>query len=52
MAWTAAGLPGHLASAAAALDIAISRGDYDYTTPDVKDLTGQPPRSFRDFASY
>src|ERR1700691_1865331 len=28
-----------------------SRGDYDYTTPDVQDLTGQPPRSFEDFAA-
>jgi hypothetical protein len=30
------------AQAAADLDLAISRGDYD--------LTGQSPRSFRDFA--
>jgi uncharacterized protein YbjT (DUF2867 family) len=49
--WAAAGLPENLAAAAADLDIAISRGDYDYTAPDVQDLTGQPPRSFRDFAS-
>jgi uncharacterized protein YbjT (DUF2867 family) len=49
--WTAAGLPENLATAAADLDIAISRGDYDYTTPDVQDLTGLPPRSFRDFAA-
>jgi uncharacterized protein YbjT (DUF2867 family) len=49
--WAAAGLPATLAAAAADLDIAISRGDYDCTTPDVKDLTGQPPRSFRDFAT-
>lgn len=49
--WTAAGLPANLARTAADLDIAISRGDYDYTTPDVQDLTGQPPRSFKDFAA-
>jgi uncharacterized protein YbjT (DUF2867 family) len=48
--WAAAGLPENLARAAADLDLAISRGEYDYTTPTVKDLTGQPPRSFRDFA--
>jgi uncharacterized protein YbjT (DUF2867 family) len=48
--WTAAGLPENLARTAADLDIAISRGDYDYTTPAVKDLTGRPPRSFQDFA--
>jgi uncharacterized protein YbjT (DUF2867 family) len=48
--WAAVGLPENLARAAADLDLAISRGDYDYTTPTVKDLTGQPPRSFRDFA--
>jgi uncharacterized protein YbjT (DUF2867 family) len=49
--WTAAGLPENLARTAADLDIAISRGDYDYTTPDIADLTGQPPRSFQDFAA-
>jgi uncharacterized protein YbjT (DUF2867 family) len=49
--WTAAGLPENLARAAADLDITISRGDYDYTTPGVQDLTGQPPRSFQDFAA-
>jgi uncharacterized protein YbjT (DUF2867 family) len=49
--WTAAGLPENLARTAADLDIAISRGDYDYTTPTVQDLTGQPPRSFQEFAS-
>jgi uncharacterized protein YbjT (DUF2867 family) len=49
--WTAAGLPGNLARTAADIDIAISRGGYDYTTPDVQDLTGQPPRSFQDFAA-
>jgi hypothetical protein len=48
--WTAAGLPENLARAAADLDVAISRGDYDRTTATVKDLTGRPPRSFRDFA--
>jgi uncharacterized protein YbjT (DUF2867 family) len=47
--WAAAGLPESLARTAADLDIAISRGDYDYTTPDIADLTGQPPRSFQDF---
>src|SRR3984885_14939650 len=31
--WTTAGLPENLARAAAELDTAISRGDYDYTTP-------------------
>jgi uncharacterized protein YbjT (DUF2867 family) len=49
--WTAAGLPGNLARTAADLDVSISRGDYDYTTPDVQDLTGEPPRSFEDFAA-
>jgi uncharacterized protein YbjT (DUF2867 family) len=49
--WAAAGLPENLATTASDLDIAISRGDYDYTTPDVQDLTGQPPRSFQDFAT-
>jgi uncharacterized protein YbjT (DUF2867 family) len=49
--WAAAGLPENLARTATDLDIAISRGDYDYTTPDVTNLTGQPPRSFKDFAT-
>jgi uncharacterized protein YbjT (DUF2867 family) len=49
--WAAAGLPESLARTAADLDIAISRGEYDYTTLAVKDLTGQQPRSFPDFAS-
>jgi uncharacterized protein YbjT (DUF2867 family) len=49
--WIAAGLPENLAATATDLDIAISRGDYDYTTPDVTHLTGRPPRSFRDFAA-
>ena len=49
--WTAAGLPDNLAKAAADLDTAISQGDYDYTTPTVKTLTGQQPRTFHDFAS-
>jgi uncharacterized protein YbjT (DUF2867 family) len=48
--WAAAGLPENLARTAADLDIAVSRGDYDYATPDVRDLTGQPARSFQDFA--
>ena len=48
--WAAAGLPENLARTAADLDVSISRGDYDYVTPDVQDLTGQPPRSFEDFA--
>jgi uncharacterized protein YbjT (DUF2867 family) len=48
--WAAAGLPENLARAAADLDLAIGRGDYDYTTTTVKDVTGQPPRSFRHFA--
>jgi len=47
--WMAAGLPEHLAKTATDLDIAISRGDYDYTTTGVQDLTGQPPRSFKEF---
>jgi uncharacterized protein YbjT (DUF2867 family) len=49
--WTAAGLPETLARTAADLDITISRGNYDYTTPDVTNLTGQPARSFQDFAT-
>jgi uncharacterized protein YbjT (DUF2867 family) len=49
--WTTAGLPETLARTATDLDTAISHGDYDYTTPDVQDLTGQAPRRFQDFAT-
>jgi uncharacterized protein YbjT (DUF2867 family) len=49
--WIAAGLAPNLAATATDLDAAIRNGDYDYTTPVVKDLTGRPPRSFLDFAS-
>jgi uncharacterized protein YbjT (DUF2867 family) len=48
--WAAAGLPSHLARIGAQLDISISRGEQDYTTSTVEDLTGRPPRSFRDYA--
>lgn len=49
--WVAAGLPEPLARTAADLDRAIASGEYDYTTTTVADLTGRPPRTFREHAA-
>lgn len=45
----AAGTPRDYARLLANLDDAISRGSEDRTTPTVQDITGRPPRSFREF---
>jgi uncharacterized protein YbjT (DUF2867 family) len=47
--WVAAGLPEPLARVATELDLAVNRGEYDYTTTAVEDLTGHRPRSFAQF---
>lgn len=49
--WVAAGLPEPLARTAAELDRAIANGEHDYTTTTVADLTGRPPRTFREHAA-
>jgi uncharacterized protein YbjT (DUF2867 family) len=44
----AAGYPGDFAAVLAALDEGIARGGEDRTTSAVQDVTGRPPRSFRE----
>lgn len=45
-----AGIPAGFAAALASMDAEIRAGAEDRTTTAVEDLTGRPPRSFRDFA--
>lgn len=47
--WTAAGLPAPLAHTAVDLDLAIARGGQDTVTATVEEITGRPPRPFREF---
>ncbi len=48
--WRAIGLPEPQIAMAVELDLAIARGEHDYTTTTVEDLTGRRPRSFHRFA--
>jgi uncharacterized protein YbjT (DUF2867 family) len=43
------GIPGAFADLLAGLDVAIAGGAEDRTTPGVEEVTGAPPRAFRDF---
>ncbi|GAA4988404.1 NAD(P)H-binding protein [Kineococcus glutinatus] len=45
---TSLGVPPEWADVLAALDDDISRGEQDFTTSTVSDVTGRPPRSFAD----
>ncbi|MDQ1294177.1 MAG: hypothetical protein QG608_2060 [Actinomycetota bacterium] len=44
-----AGMPGGYARFLAALDVGIAQGAEDRTTPVVQEVTGRPPRAFREF---
>jgi uncharacterized protein YbjT (DUF2867 family) len=46
--FVAAGYPRDFSAVLAALDAAIARGSEDRTTSAVQDVTGRPPRSFRE----